>query len=110
MNVVVFGLDIDDCLALEYYLKPHSKSHFEIYFRGELYNRIKTVISAYHHNTAFFVGSYSARQSFDLDCMNSKTHGNVFSAHLLDALVRQLADETKKSIFLDRSTIEDPKG
>lgn len=106
-NIVIFGLDIDDCLSLEYYFVQHPDGHLNIYFRGELYNHLKfSIFMGYANYGKRFlpiITSLSARASKKFDSQNILCNAIPSSALLLTALAQQLSTELNKLIILDTS-------
>lgn len=106
---VIFGLDIDDCLATEYFLYPNDTG-YGICFTGDIYSDIKQkieTIKAHHPHAVFIISTYSARGTSANEVFNSTRNCTIFSVQLLFGLAKQLADELRIEIMLDQSWLAD---
>lgn len=106
---IIFGLDIDDCLATEFFLYPVDGG-YQISFVGDIYNDIKgkiTQLTVVHPGAHFIISTFSARQSLSLDSLNSASNSTILSSQLLYSLAKQLAEELQIDIQLDQTWLAD---
>lgn len=106
---LIFGMDIDDCLATEFFLSA-TEGGYNVEFSGDIYDDIKEKIvntQTVHPDAKIIISSYSTRQSLFLDRCNSQMNSTISSSHLLYSLARQLAEELASDIYLDQTWLAD---